>query len=325
MVLIISSEVDHSTNNVIKWLIKNDVPFIRLGEQQFINSISMSLGRDQILITLKIGGAEVSLGEVSSFWYRKNTIEILSHLKINLTDDESDLRTLNLRKFLDDEIESIRQYLFFELEKKKHLGNINVGDGNKLISFSVAKECELLIPLTFISSELNFQKEAFEIGKQLIEKHVEDAFRSRDNGLGITSPYKIAETELFENKNHEIFPSCLQEYLDKKLELRIFYFKGEFYSMAIFSQMDTKTKVDFRNYNEEKPNRMLPYNLPYNIEQQLDQFMKKMNLKTGSIDMILTNENEYVFLEVNPVGQYGMVGSECNINLDKKIAIELST
>ena len=47
--------------------------------------------------------------------------------------------------------------------------------------------------------------------------------------------------------------------------------------------------------------------------------MKYVNLNTGSIDMIVTKENEYIFLEVNPVGQFGMVSQPCNYYLEKKI------
>jgi len=90
--------------------------------------------------------------------------------------------------------------------------------------------------------------------------------------------------------------------------------------MAIFSQSDAKTKVDFRNYNDEKPNRMVPYKLPCDIEKKIDVFMKKINLNNGSIDFILTEKNEYFFLEVNPAGQYGMIEQACFYGLDEKIA-----
>ena len=33
-------------------------------------------------------------------------------------------------------------------------------------------------------------------------------------------------------------------------QLRIFFFKNKFYSMAIFSQLNKKTKIDYRAYNE---------------------------------------------------------------------------
>jgi hypothetical protein len=40
--------------------------------------------------------------------------------------------------------------------------------------------------------------------------------------------------------------------------------------------------------------------------------------------MVYTTDNRYVFLEINPVGQYDMVGKPMNFNLDKKIALWLA-
>ena len=48
--------------------------------------------------------------------------------------------------------------------------------------------------------------------------------------------------------------------------------------------------------------------------------MDLLNLDCGSIDMILTPKNEYVFLEVNPIGQFGMTSYPCNFQLEKRIA-----
>jgi len=121
----------------------------------------------------------------------------------------------------------------------------------------------------------------------------------------------------------EFFPSLFQKKLDKKYELRIFYLKGKCYSMAIFSQEDDKTSVDFRKYNKEKPNRNIPYKLPLKIERKINNFMSLVRLDTGSIDLVVTKDNKYVFLEVNPVGQYDMVTKPCNYYLDKEIALSL--
>ncbi len=90
--------------------------------------------------------------------------------------------------------------------------------------------------------------------------------------------------------------------------------------MGIFSQNNSKTKEDFRNYDQNLPNRNVPIKLPLDIEGKLKKLMKKLNLNSGSIDLIYTIDNKYVFLEVNPVGQFGMVSFPCNYNLEKKIA-----
>jgi glutathione synthase/RimK-type ligase-like ATP-grasp enzyme len=90
--------------------------------------------------------------------------------------------------------------------------------------------------------------------------------------------------------------------------------------MAIFSQLDSLTELDYRNYNLEKPNRTVPFSLPENIELKLELLMKGLKLDTGSIDLILNREGDYVFLEVNPTGQFGWLSKSCNYYIEREIA-----
>lgn len=64
--------------------------------------------------------------------------------------------------------------------------------------------------------------------------------------------------------------------------------------------------------------------LPMVIETKISQFMNYLNLNIGCIDMILDKENKYYFLEVNPVGQFDQESHQCNYNLYKVIADELT-
>jgi len=94
----------------------------------------------------------------------------------------------------------------------------------------------------------------------------------------------------------------------------------QIFSMAIFSQRNTKTNIDYRNYDKEKMNRMIPYILPVEIQQKILNFMQRAGLDTGSIDMIKTSDNHYFFLEVNPAGNIEMVSDICNYKIERKIA-----
>jgi hypothetical protein len=49
----------------------------------------------------------------------------------------------------------------------------------------------------------------------------------------------------------------MKERIDKWIEIRIFFINDKFYSMAIFSQQNSKTKEDFRDYDFNKMNRMV--------------------------------------------------------------------
>lgn len=131
---------------------------------------------------------------------------------------------------------------------------------------------------------------------------------------------KISMKEIIQEEN-ERFPFTLfQVYIDKEFEVRSFFLDGNFYSIAIFSQNDSQTRIDFRNYNRKKPNRTIPFNLPEDIKKRLLCFLKKAKLRMGSFDLIKSTKGQYYFLEINPVGQFGMVSFPGNFYLEKRLA-----
>jgi glutathione synthase/RimK-type ligase-like ATP-grasp enzyme len=120
------------------------------------------------------------------------------------------------------------------------------------------------------------------------------------------------------------FPSLVQEKVNKKFEIRTFYLDGACHAMAIFSQQNKNTREDFRNYDNARPNRTVPYKLPADIEHRLQQLMQALGFRAGSIDLMVDVHGNYIFLEINPEGQFGMVSYPCNYYLEKKLARLLS-
>jgi glutathione synthase/RimK-type ligase-like ATP-grasp enzyme len=120
-----------------------------------------------------------------------------------------------------------------------------------------------------------------------------------------------------------VFPSLVQAMVEKSWEVRAFYLAGDLYAMAIFSQGDRQTEVDFRRYNRARPNRAVPYRLPGEVAEKLRALMRELAMETGSLDLIRTPDGRHVFLEVNPAGQFGMVSHRCNYRLEKRVAEHL--
>jgi pyruvate carboxylase len=67
----------------------------------------------------------------------------------------------------------------------------------------------------------------------------------------------------------------------------------------------------------------VPYKLPDNVEEMILKLMKKMGYNSGSVDFIVDKQFNHYFLEVNPVGQFGMVSYPCNYFIEKEIAKDL--
>jgi ATP-GRASP peptide maturase of grasp-with-spasm system len=303
MILILSEQSDPTTTTVIEWLEYYNKDWVRINIEDTIEFIF--IGEDVIF---KLDQKEYKLSEFTSYWYRRGMFSFVNNYSTGISQFDG---------FLKIEFQKIVEFIYYRLRKLNSINSIEFSDVNKLIVNSVAKEVGILTPNDLIFSNKESLRENI-CNKQFLTKPI---------GGGSINIFYDFSTYAFSTilnpthvKTQSFFPSLVQNYIDKKYELRIFYIKGEFYSMAIMSQLDDQTKIDFRKYNTEKPNRTIPFVLPKIIEQKIENLMLKLNLNCGSIDMIVTPENEYVFLEVNPVGQFGMTSYPCNFQLEKRIA-----
>ena len=307
MILILSEGNDLSTTQVIEWLDIFKKKWVRINWEEKIR-LEYS-GKDVIFI---LDNQQFKLSDISSFWYRRG---FFNFDKLYGTD------IAEFDYFLNREMKDLISYLYYKLEKIYHLDSIRNSAVNKLIVNEIARELQLRTPEEYIFNKRTHLLDLLNNSKEeetFITKSISgDPARNFDSFMIYNYTSKVNINKI--NTDY-FFPSLVQNEIKKKYELRIFYLKGICYSMAIFSQKDTQTSIDFRNYNNAKPNRRVPFKLPIIIEEKIDILMKKLNYDTGSIDMIITLENDYVFLEVNPVGQFGMTSFPCNYNIEKKIA-----
>jgi len=114
-------------------------------------------------------------------------------------------------------------------------------------------------------------------------------------------------------------PTMLQAYAEKVLELRVTVVGKRVFATAIESQRSEKTMVDWRRY--DNPNTpYYRYRLPDSVSNALILLMRRLSLEYGAIDLVLTPKGEYVFLEVNPGGQWGWVEGMTGHPIDEAIA-----
>lgn len=64
--------------------------------------------------------------------------------------------------------------------------------------------------------------------------------------------------------------------------------------------------------------------LPPNVEKQLLGLMKVLDLQFGAIDLIRTPNDEYIFLEINPNGQWLWIEDQLGLAVSRAIAEWLS-
>lgn len=301
MVLIISSKEDYSTSSVIKWLIKLNVEFIRLNENDIIEILNLTRQNFVFVYNHKT----YSLNDFNSIWYRRGWLNF---------------KMINDLKYLKDENNEIKNYIYKLLSDKRHINTFFNAHINKLFVLSYNKFKFIQLPEYCVTQSKEIALEFFHQNDgKIISKPVYVPYKtSTDESLYMAYTAKIRQED-FEGLSEHFVPTFFQKYVNKKFEIRTFYLDSKFYSMCIFSQSNTRTEVDFRNYDNVKPNRVSPFKLPDHIENELIDFLNKFRLDCASLDIIYDGK-EFYLLDVNPVGQFGMVSRPCNYSLERKIA-----
>ena len=101
-------------------------------------------------------------------------------------------------------------------------------------------------------------------------------------------------------------PCVFQQNIAKKLEIRATVVGKEVFAAEIHSQTSQRTKHDWRRYDLENTLHR-PHELPDEIKKACVDLTKYYGLEFGAIDLVLTPEGNYVFLEINPNGQWAWI------------------
>lgn len=114
-------------------------------------------------------------------------------------------------------------------------------------------------------------------------------------------------------------PGIFQPYIDKAFELRVVYVGGTIFACRIESQQSTVADKDWRRYDLANTPHLV-HELDATVERKISELMRRMNLCFGSLDFIVTPGGEYVFLEVNPVGQFGWIVEQTGLPIYERLA-----
>lgn len=296
MNIIVSKIHDKTTNKVCYWLMEIHAAFkrINLNNNFYIDDLKQFIA------------------ECNSIWLRRGNFP-------------SSVKRVAYKE-LESEYQNLNRYFHYLAESNPNcLGSlVKEYDHNKLIDLHKANLVGLTTPETYIVTQKQTLIELL-ADKKWITKSIKDPVTIQKNEKLYSGGFTSKLTnKILDNLPDTFYPSLVQEKIEKQFEVRIFYLKGKCYSMAIFSQSNPKTRLDFRNYDKEKPNRNLAFQLPNLIEKKVQLFMQKLDLNTGSLDFIVDIDGEFIFLECNPVGQFDWLSEECNYHLEQKIAKLLS-
>ncbi len=121
----------------------------------------------------------------------------------------------------------------------------------------------------------------------------------------ITKTTPVSEQALLSFGERQFVPCLFQQYIEKKYEIRLTIVGNKVFPAAIFSQENEQTKVDWRDYSVTT--RYETVDIPAELEKKCVDFMRSYGLEYSAMDFVVTPNDEYVFLENNPNGQFSFI------------------
>ncbi|MBO7572291.1 MAG: hypothetical protein J6T48_09090 [Bacteroidales bacterium] len=325
MILLYTNKEDTHPTNVIKYLNEWGVPVFRLNTECILTDYEFEWWCDDRGVDFHITNIKNNLElyghQVTAIWDRRALVPT----ELPITSEHDEINRHNL-----DEARGFLAFLRYYTKDIFSIGSI-VEDrpaDSKMLQLRVARSLGMPTPDTSFANTreaiLNFSRKYEYISlKSIVDSGL---FLGGDKEYVFFSQ-RIKSSEL-EKQPIEAFNqtvSFVQNYIDKKYELRITVVCDDVIACKIDSQLQSEDtgKIDWRQgYEHDLKHEIV--DVPEFVADFCRKFLKRMKLNFGCFDFIVTPDDKYVFLECNPNGQWLWIELVTNYDISHVIAENLA-
>ncbi len=311
-ILLISNKSDLTIDFVVLRLTELGISFYRFNTEELGHTVSVNLDfeNDTFYLHDSVLHITIDLIEIASVYYRRP--EIPKFADDTLTQGENN--------FLKSEFLYLLEGIYKILQKAywiSPLYSIREAE-NKVYQLKLAKEIGFRVPPSLIT---NIPEQA-------------DAFYSKQKRNCIVKPIKtgliedtlqpkVIFTSKLENFDQNLLrvQSCstfFQKCINKIGDVRVTIVGETIFAALIHSQEETESITDWRR--SERPLNYSKIDIPDDLTTKCLRLLKSLNLRFGAIDFILDENTDYLFLEINPNGQWAWIEKQLGYDISGTIS-----
>ncbi len=299
MILILTEEADPHADRVIEALRQRSAEWVRFNPARFPSGAEISFActaAGQVCSLLRVEGETVDLDRVTAVWYRRPQSpepheEITDPCTRAHVADECRFTLNDLWHTLDCRWVPAPPAVFRRAEFKA-------------AQLKLAGALGFELPPTLLTNSpaafLEFYRHH---NADVISKLAGNSFLTRFGENYIRYTEVVSRRDVGYAGSVRYCPVFFQAYVPKRVELRVTVVGQQVFAAEIHSQASNHTRHDWRRYDWFQTT-YLPHELPREVERRCLQLVERLGLCYGAIDLILTPDDHYVFLEINPNGQY---------------------
>lgn len=292
MILILTNEEDITTDFVVRELRRDE--FIRVNTERLDRhgELTYEFDNDGTLVVVGNEGQQLPAGEISAVYCRRSEIP-----------DLSEIRDPGIRAFARSEFATLIDSLAHLVSAHwiNHPHAVRRAEA-KPLQLTVAKRCGLRVPRSIITSDPAraqvFARRETDgiIVKALTSPRVTIGGRDHIMFTSIVLPQCLDVLN-----DVRLAPCIIQQHIPKTLDLRVTVVGSRVFAVEIDSQSIPDAVIDWRA-SVDVPHRV--HRLPSNVADASRALCRELGLTFGALDFVVDHDGNYVFLEVNPVGQW---------------------
>lgn len=293
-VLVLSNSLDATADYLVDRLVSQHVPTIRIDTDKDLQKASFNY--DQSEPTLSWRNHRLQPKEVKSLIFRRPKPINLSHIPDEITRRHSS-------KEWSEALEGFLAHIDFERWINHPSSNFIAS--HKIEQLSRAQRLGLIIPESLVT---NSSKKAFDfferLGRLAVVKPLATGYIERD--AVDTQIY----TSVVDENNEEIIstighcPVLFQKKIEKTADVRITVLDSKPVAMKLLRTDFTNNQVlDIRRDNMEGVSYE-PIETPPEIQNKLSSLLASYRLRFAAVDFVIDTAGNWVFLEINPNGQW---------------------
>jgi glutathione synthase/RimK-type ligase-like ATP-grasp enzyme len=296
---------------------RRGIPYVRFCTETFplATQLSVHIAEGQVSGQLRLPTQVVPLEAVTGIWYRRP-----GEITLDPALDEAYLQFARM------EAEEMLYGLYRVLWDRRWVNQPHaMGAANhKIGQLRLARMLGLQTVPTLVTNDPQSALDFFHAqGGAMVYKTMRQVAIAYTDGSahGIYTTLITRENLEPHLESIRYIPCLFQQVIPKQFELRINVIGEYVWTAAIYTQEVAHTQLDWRPYTSEV--RHEPFLLPPALEAKCLDLTRRLGLRMSNIDMIVTPDGDFIFLEVNPNGQWAWVEEQVGFPLATALVDEL--
>lgn len=312
MILLITSKEDVTTDLVVDKLNSSGADYYRFNTEDLGNNVSMSFEPQfrRVILFDEGKGTPFDLSTVRSVYYRRPKIPsppsdlVPGEQQFVVNETASTLE--GIYKYLDDKFWVSKVFAIRQAE-------------NKMYQQLIAGRFGLVTPRSIVTNNRDRAIEFLRAYGECILKPIKTGFVSDDANPKVIFTTLITNDDIFALERVRECPTYLQEHVVKIADVRVTVVGSSVFSAKIDSQATEDTRIDWRK-GENINLKYEAIDLGPELNEACIKLTRYLGLQFGALDFILDKKGNYIFLEINPNGQWGWIQYRLNYDISGSIS-----